>query len=61
MTKQSIRNLLRRTLLSIAVILSLLSAASFILPTLIRANDLGVTLGFFFSQNKLLVVALSLV
>lgn len=61
MTKQSIRNLLRRVLLAAIAILSLLSAASFILPTLIRSNDIGVTLGFFFSQNKLLVVALSLV
>ncbi|MDA2934171.1 DUF3179 domain-containing protein [Acidobacteria bacterium AH-259-D05] len=55
------RKLLRQTLLAVAVILSLLSAASFILPTLIRLNDIGVTLGFYFTQNKLLVIALSLV
>ncbi len=55
------RKFLRPTLLALAVILSLLSAASFILPTLIRLNDIGVTLGFYFTQNKLLVIALSLV
>ncbi|MCH8017563.1 MAG: DUF3179 domain-containing protein, partial [Acidobacteria bacterium] len=53
------RKLVRRTLLAVAVILSLLSAASFILPTLIRVNDIGVILGFYFTQNKLLGVALS--
>ena len=54
-----VRKLVRRTLLAVAVILSLLSAASFILPTLIRVNDIGVILGFYFTQNKLLGVALS--
>ncbi len=55
------RKLLRPTLLVLAVILSLLSTASFILPTLIRLNDIGVTLGFYSTQNKLLIIALSLV
>jgi hypothetical protein len=55
------RTLLRRTLLAVAVILSLLSASSFVLPTLIRVNDIGVTLGFYFTQNKLLGIVLSFV
>ncbi len=55
------RKFLRPTLLALAIILALLSAASFILPTLIRLNDIGITLGFYFTQNKLLVIALSLV
>ena len=56
-----VRNLFRRTLLAVAVILSLLSASSFILPTLTRVNDIGVTLGFYFTQNKLLGIVLSFV
>ncbi len=56
-----VREILRRTLLAVALTLSLLSAASFILPTLIRVNDIGVTLGFYFTQNKLLGIVLSFV
>jgi hypothetical protein len=55
------RKLLRPTLLAIAITLSLLSAASFMLPSQIRFNDIGVTLGFYFSQHKLLAIALSLI
>ena len=56
-----VRKLLRRTLLAVAVILSVLSAASFMLPTLTRVNDIGVTFGFYFTQNKLLGIVLSFV
>ncbi len=56
-----VRTLLRPTLLAVAVILSVLSAASFMLPTLTRVNDIGVTLGFYFTSNKLLGIVLSFV
>ncbi len=56
-----VRKLLRPTLLAVAVILSVLSAASFMLPTLTRVNDIGVTFGFYFTQNKLLGIVLSFV